>query len=199
MGGTGNGYSSLAAHDGGGGAALDFDCFTLSFVATVQVLPEPVVTQLDEIFEVLWHEVDGIPFVGVFNSEGVLVGTIVNQLEQLIPCLRKGVAFIATVLTVNYDVPSVRVQAASVLRVAGDTTVVSTGRPTVGFWSQVRISPEKVDAVSYRVFVEVSADEQADVVSDRLCELRALVRCGVEFHAEVLDPTTVKIFRAEAD
>lgn len=114
MGGTGS-YDPNRGNRMGGAGPPDTGeaaCEDLRFPASIQLPPEPVEVSPGEVLEVRLVEHRGAQIVGAFNADGELVGSIIDQLDRLVPCLGSGVPFVAEVITVNYGTPGVRVRAA---------------------------------------------------------------------------------------
>lgn len=187
MGGTGN-YDPYRPDPTGPAGDPGPSCLDLQFVANVQVAPEPVGVERNDVLEVLRTKVGaGALIVGVLDQNGVLVGSIIDELDRLLPCLSQGVAFIAEVIVVNHGVPSVRVSAASVSRVEGAAKGSGDGlvSPAPGSELTLRLDGDGESSSVSKVVAVCDGEVIAEVSHARLSELRALLRVGVEFSVEM--------------
>ena len=198
MGGTGS-YDPYRRDPTGGANPPDTGealCADLRFTASVQLPPEPVDVSSGAVFEVCRTEYDGAQIVGVFNTNGELVGSIVDQLDRLLPCLSSGVAFIAEVMTVNYGTPSVRVVAASIAAVTSANALIVDGNsPADTGEGDLRLLPAD-SPLPMAVAVELDGTT-ISLDHPRFCELRALMRVGVSFLGRITAPGNVTLESAE--
>jgi hypothetical protein len=190
MGGTGS-YDPDRRLPGGTPTGDAATCYDLRFAATVQLPPNPVAVVSGDVLEVARASFDGVMVVAAFDAAGDLVGSIIDHLERLLPCLAEGVAFVAEVISVNHDVPSVRVMAAEISRVVGRASVEGS-RPTTA-------EPDRRESVvlageeTAGLPMTVLAGTAGPIEHQRLSELRALVRVGVSFEATLSSGTAVEI------
>lgn len=196
MGGTGS-YDPYRPDPGGPPGEPEPGCLDLQFTATVQMPAEPVEVERNAVLEVARTSVgDGAMIVGVLDADGSLVGSIIDELERLLPCLSRGIAFIGDVIVVNYGVPSIRVSAASIPRVEGTATLLRvSGAPSSPAGPIVlRLDGEAAESPAGKV-VAATADDGVigEVEHLRQAELRALIRVGVEFGIEMGDDGRVTI------
>lgn len=182
MGGTGS-YDPYRPTPGGASGAPAPDCLELSFVATVQVPATPIDVDRRSILEIVRTTVDGALIVGTFDAEGRLVGSIIDELERLLPCLSNGIAFVGEVIVINYGVPTVRISASSVDRVEGDVTLRYRADIPDSLPSElsVALEPEADPLLTPRVVAVLDGDTVADVSHARQAELRSLLRVGLPF------------------
>lgn len=193
MGGTGS-YDPYRPDPSGGSGGPDeqIDCSALRFPATIQVADEPVAVTSGEVLEVLRVELDGVMVVAAINETGQLIGTIIDGLDRLLPCLTGGVAFVADVLTVNYGTPSVRVTAAQVARCTTPELSL-VGSVPVGQLGTLQLAePGRELPIPMRVTCE-SAGQTAACAHPRVCEIRTLLRVGVQLTAMVTASGTARL------
>lgn len=195
MGGTGS-YDPYRPDPNGPTGDPGPGCLDLRFTATVQVAPEPVDVERDAVLEVVRTSVGpGALIVGVLDADGILVGSIIDELDRLLPCLSEGVAFIAEVIVVNCGVPSVRVSAASIPRVEGPAALlgVSGERPAPGDEISLMLEVGGDPTSASKVVAVRNGEVIGDVSHARVSELRALIRVGVEFSVEMTGGATIAI------
>jgi hypothetical protein len=190
MGGTGS-YDPDRRPLGGRPTGDVSTCYDLRFAATVQIPPNPIDIGVGDVLEVARASFGGVMVVATFDAVGDLVGSIIDDLERLLPCLAEGVAFVAEVITVNHGVPSVRVMAASIGRVVGRASLDGILPVTAesGRREPVELSGEGTAGM----LMAVVAGAAGPIVHLRLSELRALVRVGVSFEASLSGGSVVEI------
>jgi hypothetical protein len=195
MGGTGS-YDPYRPDPSGPTGDPEPGCLDLKFTATIQVPAEPVDVERNAVLEVVRTNVgEGALIVGVLDAGGVLVGSIIDELDRLLPCLSQGVAFIGEVIVVNYGVPSVRISAASIPRVEGRAVLQRVSGELAAPVGDVSVRLDGGTDATLASMVVAVCDGRVigDVDHARQSELRALLRVGVAFSVELSDGDTVTI------
>lgn len=200
MGGTGS-YDPYrrdpVGSPGVGPGQPEVSCVDLVLTAGVQVPATPVDDlSVGAVLEVLRTNVDGAFIVAVVDAAGRLIGSIIDDLDRLLPCLSQGVAFIAEILTIDHGVPRVRIMAASIARVEGESPfeMGETVTPTVGVDAPLVLdSTDTSPDLASTVTVDVGSGSTGIVRHHRTCELRALMRVGVAFQGRIQSADTVVI------
>jgi hypothetical protein len=125
---------------------------------------------------------DGTFVVGVIDDHGALVGTVIEEVTDMLRCIRSGVAFIAEARALNLGLHRVEIRAsdrANVSRYLFEAPALVTE-------GSVELVSDDDLPVDLRV---------GDVVLGRrgICELRSLVRVGVPFRGTPADGGVVVI------
>ena len=123
--------------------------------------------------------------VGAFNDEGDLVGTIVDELGLLLPCLSQGVAFVADVIASGVVI-EVAVRPASGALVERNPATVGSP-PTASGALELEPNNDEFPAG----VVHVDNGGRLPIEHERFCEVRALLRVGVRITTEVHGSSTV--------
>jgi hypothetical protein len=173
MGGTGSYDPGRIGGGGSGGPPQTTSCLDLAFPATVQLPPTPIVVAAGSVLEVCRATVGGAPVVAVYDADGHLVGSVVDELQRLLSCLSQGIAFIAEATTSGSG-PDVVVRAADPARVQASPATPSA---PISAHGRVGLVPEG-DELPMNV-VHVDGAGQVGLDHPVVCELRALVRVGV--------------------
>jgi hypothetical protein len=120
--------------------------------------------------------------VAVIDDDGALVGTVVEEVADMLRCLRSGVAFIAEVRGLNLGLHRVEIRASDRVNVSGGVFDAPAG--------VIEAPVELVTGDPLPVDLRVG-----EVLLGRrgICELRSLVRVGVPFRAVPADGGVVVI------
>jgi hypothetical protein len=99
---------------GGGGGDPGVDCSALQFDASVSS-PQPnavAALQVGEVLTVNIEQPGGARMIALRRANNDLVGSLTDRVRELIRCIQEGVAFEATVLSIQGGAVRLRVQAA---------------------------------------------------------------------------------------
>jgi hypothetical protein len=187
MGGTGS-YDPYRPDPGRPTGDPGTGCLDLRFTATIQVPAEPVDVERNAVLEIVRITVgEGSLIVGALDADGVLVGSIIDGLDRLLPCLSQGIAFIGEVIVVNHGVPHIRVSAASISRVLGQASLHRSPHELPSTAGNVSLRLDGGSDTTLAIEIVAASDGRVIGVVEhkRQSELRALMRVGMEFSGDV--------------
>lgn len=173
MGGSGGGGGDYQPTGGGGGGGPEPqpNCAGLMFPTTLEQPHGVPERRRGTVLELVPTPAQGGTVVVAIDDDGNLVGTVVDDLPNLLRCLDAGWAFVAEVVTVNYGIHSVVVRPAVI-----DERPGAFGSP-----------PGSADAGPLVLAGSDALDVAiGSVALDRpgIAELRSLVRSGAEIEGE---------------
>ena len=160
----------------GGGSRPDprrheLDCLTFSFETALELIPDAPMHESGTVLEVLREEVGHSVRIVAVDDDGEVVGVITSSYRTLLDCMEAGFAFVAVVRELTLMVHQVSVRAASRDHAERGYRVEDSAAASS---HELKISDrEEFDA-------DVSAG-RALLVRERICELRSLLRVGIEF------------------
>jgi hypothetical protein len=171
-GGGGGGGDYRPRGDGGGGSDPQPNCSGLRFATTLEQPHGAPVHGRGAVFELVLTPSGGRVVVVAIDDDGDIIGTVVDELPNLLRCMDSGWAFVAEVVTVNYGIHSVVVRPA-VLHEGAGAYWSAPGSPTSGPLQLV--GSAAVDVVVASTLMDRSG----------IAELRSLVRTGTPLDGEV--------------
>lgn len=183
MGGSGGGGFIGLEGLGGSSGTEGTDCSQVSFTTVPQLAAAQVNVTEGQLLEVALADSGTGTAIILLDDQGDLAGVVSDNVLTLIGCLKKGVAFVASVQAAE-DFVEVLVRPATIKNIEESTFN----------------APLDATAVSRSVHfsdgaVTVLAEDGAVAVENRdICEIRALLRVGVNFAvAKVLEDRTFSV------
>ena len=193
MGGSGSG-GGLDSFGGGGsgGRGPTIGCEGVAFTAVLEGAGAPI--EVGEQAElVLVPQAAGLDVVHAIDLGGDAVGSVVDRLDELLPCMRAGWAYTARVTHVNTaDRPVARVRSSSTAAVLAGSFELE--RVVVGSGSVELVDG---DGSGHGVVAVIGDEIIAFAGSSLVVELRSLLRVGVGFECDVSDAGDVTLRLAE--
>lgn len=193
MGGSGSGGGLVSFGGGGSGdRGPQIGCEGVAFTAVFEGGGEPI--EVGEQAElVLVPQMSGLDVVQAIDLDGVVVGSVVDHLDELLPCMRDGWAYVARVTHVNSaDRPVARVRSSSTAAMSAGSFELERG--VAGAGTVVLVEG---DGTGPGVVVAIGDEVVPLVGSDLVIELRSLLRVGVGFDCEVSDSGDVTLRLSE--
>jgi len=173
MGGSGNSdpyRPDVSVGTGGNGGR---GCMALRFSTTLQQSPDAPAHTSGSVFELVRVATGGATAIAAVDDDGQIVGTVVEELADLLRCTADGFAYVAEVTAITYGIHTVAVRAADpAIATSHVYTAATNASPTT---AQVGLNPGPKDL-----------EAEVTVGSNRLgrpgiCELRSLLRVGAPF------------------
>jgi hypothetical protein len=174
MAGSGDKYRSHLGTQGGSAEEGERDCAQVRFVTTLQQSPNAPVHHVGDLFELLRIPSGELFVVGVVSDDGFVVGTVIEEIPELLRCTAAGFAFVAEVLEVSQGIHRVLVRPAEIvnaLRYSCQLPILLSSGPSQLTMVTSSNIPE----------AEVSLDS-ASLNRTQICEIRSLLRVGVVFY-----------------
>jgi hypothetical protein len=160
-----------------GAQEIERDCTKLSFVTTLQQRPSSPVLVIGETLELLRVPTGEAIAIAAVDDGGRIVGTIVEELADLLRCTASGVAFVARVVTVSHGIHTIRVRSSDVTSACEGS--YRTSAPPRSVTGQLALTPNTTDVQADVVVAENT------LARDGICEVRSLLRSGVPLRARV--------------
>ena len=98
MGGSGDNYRPHAETLGGLAGGNQRDCAQIRFVTTLQQSANSPVHEVGEILELLRVPSHELFVIGAVDDDGSIVGTVIEELPDLLRCTASGFAYVAEIL-----------------------------------------------------------------------------------------------------
>lgn len=175
---------------GGGGSSLptssrhEFDCLKFFFDTSLEHVPDALIQKQRTVLEVFREDTEAGPRLVAIDADGQVVGRITSNVGRLLECMDLGVAFIAVVKAVTLLVHEVTIRASSIKTATRKKYQIDQGNP--GDSRPLKISdrsdPEAVVMAGSNV-----------LEPHNICELRSLVRVGVELLGTVKSVNTLEV------
>ena len=168
---------------GGGGSAprarrrRDIDCMEFDFETTLEVVPGAPVHDPGTVLELLREDRMVKRRIIAVDDDGQEIGRVTQQTGVLNNCMDIGIAYVAVVTGVKLNAHKVRVRAADKQEAAGEYYIEIHGHR--GTFLLGITDPDNFNA-------GVAAGENI-IFPRQTCELRSLVRAGVELYGKVND------------
>ncbi len=177
MGGSGDHDPYRPDIGSGGGDTPQRDCTKVRFATTLQQTASAPTRPVGTILELLRVAAGGATVIAAVDDSGQILGTVVEELADLLRCTASGVAYVAEVTGSTHGVHTVAIRASDrSVAASGSYGIVGAGGPTT---DAVALDPG-ADDVAAEIAVGALRLVRADI-----CELRSLLRVGVPFHATV--------------
>lgn len=168
-----------------GEPGIERDCTKVRFVTTLQQPPESPEHRPGDTFELLRVRTGDAIAIAAVDEDGQIIGTVVEELADLLRCTGEGVAFVAEVTSVSYGIHSVRVRASDLDATIGRRYQLSSR--TGGFSGVVVLAPDSI-----QLEADIIIGDKA-FVRAATCELRSLLRAGVRLFGDVGDDGDVVV------
>ena len=161
------------------------DCMAVRF-STILQQPVNAPTHAEgTVFELLRVATSGATAIAAIDDDGQIVGTVVEELADLLRCTASGVAYVAYVTSVSNGIHTVSVRAADVTMAEAGTYRASGVASAITDKVELEPAPMEVGA---EIVVGTNRLVRAGV-----CEIRSLVRVGVIFDATVQSDGAVTV------
>ena len=163
------------------------ECGKLAFETTLEYIPDQPEHPRLTILEVYRQStLSGVRFVAI-DDDGAVIGRIAEYLAQLERCVSEGVAYVASVVSVNSGIYRVAVRPAHPHLAIGDYALEHRGKTGA---SAVKIMNQN------QSYGDIVAGDNV-LARHQICELRALVRAGAKFRGIPSELNSVTVEEVE--
>ena len=177
MGGSGSSDPYRPDISTGGGAPPERDCTKLRFSTTLQQPPAAPTHPVGAVLELVRVATGGATAIAAVDDNGHIVGTVVEELADLLRCTASGVAYVADVRSAPHGIHTVAVRASDrAVAVSQPYSAVGSPIPTT---DQAALDPDPAD-IGAEIVIGANRLRRTG-----LCELRSLLRVGVPFDGTV--------------
>jgi len=114
VGGSGDKYRPHAETLGGEGRGNERDCAQIRFLTTLQQATSAPVHDVGDLLELLRIPSGELFVIGAVDDDGVIVGTVIEELADLLRCTASGFVFVAEVESVDHGIHHVRVRPSAI-------------------------------------------------------------------------------------
>jgi hypothetical protein len=185
MGGSGVYDPYRPDNSSGGEVQSERDCTRVRFSTILQQPVDAPEHSTDTVFELVPVMTGAATVIATVDDNGRIVGTVVEELADLLPCIRSGVAYVAEVTKCINGIHTVAIRPSDRATVTGAVfSINGVARPTIGLLS---LNPDLTD-----IGAEIVVDSEC-LRRSEVCELRSLLRVGMQFDATVGADGTVVV------